>query len=244
MKTLFTLIAALALCLSSAGQDAGDTSQILAPPNWTYESLAIDTPGISGCNGSSCSATITVLPGDLLIAAVVQPESAHFAATGVTGGGGTWQICTACEVYAPDVFFLDVQLVSSVVTASGSVTVAGTIAGSNSAWSLTVTDIRCTTCQAYGPITFDKAGTTVDTTCTVCTVSSFNGLAGQDFLFIFFYSTSPFPTNSWPAAFTLDPTAQDILYSQGAGIAAGNYTTAINGTSSTTVMSTGIAFRP
>jgi hypothetical protein len=242
MRILFTLFAALVLCLSSAAQDGGDNSQILARPTWTYNGIGQNS---SACTTASCVITVHTVPGEILIALVAQ-TTGPTAVTGATGGGGTWHICTACHVVAPDVFNLYVDILYSTdATTSGTVNVSLNLASTPGAsWAATVSHLSCTGCSAYGPITFDQAGTTADETCTTCTISSFTGLAGQDLAYIFFYSTVAFPSNSWPAVFTLDPTAQDVLYSVPAGIAAGNYSTVLNGTSSTAVVSTGIAFRP
>jgi hypothetical protein len=242
MRLILTLILAL-VTMPMFAQDSGE-SALLAAPVWTYGGLAITT----GCTTASCAITVQHNAGEIMIALVAQ-TTGPVAVTGATGGGGTWHVCTACHVAAPDVFDLYVDvLYSTDATQTGSVTVTINLAGTPGAsYNATVSHLSCTGCSAYGPITFDQAGTTVDETCTVCTVSSFTELAGQDMAFVFFYSTVPFPIDSWPAAFTLDPTVQDVLYSvggSGAGLAAGNYTTVLTGTSSTTVVSTGMAFRP
>jgi hypothetical protein len=242
MKLILALIQAL-VTMPVIAQDGGE-STLLAAPVWSYGALTLDSGGVGGCNGASCTLSATMTSGDLLIAFVTQTSSIQ-TLTGATGGGGTWHVCTACHVFAPAVFNLDITILYSTdATANGSYTFTPSLGGSGVSWSASVTNIHCSGCSVYGPITFDQAGTTVTSSCTTCSLSSFASLAGQDLVVMFFYTTVTFPNNSWPAIFTLDPTTEDVLYSFGGGVPAGAYSPAINGASTAQFVSDGIAFRP
>lgn len=243
MKLILALMLAL-VTMPMFAQDSGESGLQLAAPVWSYGALTLESGGVGGCNGASCTLSATMTPGDVLIGVVTQTSSIQ-TVTGAIGGGGTWHVCTACHVFAPSVFNLDISILYSTdATANGSFTFTPSLGGAGTAWSATVTNIHCSGCSAYGPITFDQTGTAATSSCTACNLSSFTNLAGQDLTVIFFYTTVTFPNNSWPAALTLDPTSEDILYSLGGGTPAGPYSPVINGTSTAQFVSDGIAFRP
>lgn len=238
MKILLTLLAALALCLPCAAQDAGDSGLLFAAPVWSYLGTTVNN---FTCTGTTCTITApaSLQPGDVLVAALGWPGNTTSAVSG-SGGGGTWQICTGCTMYNSALGFQVWALYSVNDTTTGTQTFTFTITPTQPNWSVIFQVFRCSGCSAYGPITFDQIGTPsiITTNCSPCTGSAFAQLAGQDLIEQLFLTGSG--GSSVTAPYLLDVNG-DVVYALGSSSGAAPQFTL---TTAAAFMSNGLSFRP
>jgi hypothetical protein len=183
MNKLINIALALLLAASTcSAQFMGmGNRKLFTPPTWSYEGTAANS---LSCSGTSCSITAPVglQPGDVLVGFVAALDNTIQISSG-SGGGGTWHVCTGCQIYNPAIGLQGGAIYSVDDTSTGTPSITVTLTSTQSQWSLVLIVFRCSGCSAFGSIAFDQTGSlALSASCSSCAGSAYTSLAGFDLL--------------------------------------------------------------
>lgn len=171
-----------------------------AAPVWAFVQDAVSTVP---CTVDPCPVTLAspTTAGSVLVAALNSTVTTD-TITVVTGGGGTWNLCSGCQ--NPNTV-LGGQDLAYNTTGTGGVTEIDVQDSAGNPRFVAVIEIKCT--ANCGTIALDAVPSTLgnSTSCATCTLAAFTGLTGTSDAFIQFANYEDGPISSPSGGYVIAP---------------------------------------